>query len=268
MTIAYYELIDGLLHPTELAVGPWTANVQHGAAICGVATRAVEAVPTAQPMDIVRQTTDLSRGVPFGPTRVETRVLRDGKRLQVVEADIIVDGAVYARSNVLRMRRASSLDEADRPGPWPGEAEVRTRPEVNAHPELWKGPLAMSLQPMWERWEPGRGVVWIRMTSELVAGEVMTPAVCASLAAEIIMTVGNSVSLDRYSVINADVSLSLTRLPIGTDIRVASVVRLGDGGYGVSEGELFDTTGRFGSGTKSLLIDRRRSDQPRIDTVY
>jgi hypothetical protein len=83
-----------------------------------------------------------------------------------------------------------------------------------------------------------------------------------------IMTSGQTVSLDRYTVINADISMSLTRMPIGDDIRVTSTVRLGDDGYGVSEGELYDTTGRFGSGLKSLLIDRRSEDQPRVDTVY
>ncbi|MGD9792962.1 MAG: thioesterase family protein [Acidimicrobiia bacterium] len=267
MTSAYYELIDGLLHPTDLSVGPWTPNVQHGAAVCGAVTRAVEALPTAQPMDIVRQATDLSRGVPMGPTRVDTRVLREGKRLQVVEADIIVGGEIYARANVLRMRRSPVIDDADRPAPWPGEAEAGARPEVNAHPELWNGPLAMSLQPMWERWQPGRGAVWIKMTSELVAGEPLTPPLRASLSAEMIMTSGHAVSLDRYIVINADISMSLTRMPIGDDIRVTSTVRLSDDGYGVSEGELYDTTGRFGSGLKSLLIDRRRPDQPRIDTM-
>ena len=112
MTSAYYELIEGLLHPTEMSVGPWTPDVQHGAAVCGAVTRAIEAVPTAQPMDIVRQSTDLSCGVPMGPTRVETRVLREGKRLQVVEADIVVSDEIYARSHVLRMRCAATVDDA------------------------------------------------------------------------------------------------------------------------------------------------------------
>ena len=106
------------------------------------------------------------------------------------------------------------------------------------------------------------------MTSELVAGEPLTPALRASLSSEMVMTSGQMLSLDRYIVVNADISMSLTRLPVGEDIRITSTVRIGDDGYGVSEGELFDTHGRFGSASKSLLVDRRRDDQPRVDTMY
>ena len=52
----------------------------------GVFARAIERVPSAVPMTTTRLSIDMSRRVPMGPTRVDTEVVRDGKRIQAIEA--------------------------------------------------------------------------------------------------------------------------------------------------------------------------------------
>ena len=75
-----------LLIPQSSAIGPWFPGVQHGGAIAGVFARAIERVPSAVQMTTTRLSIDMSRRVPMGPTRVDTEVVRDGKRIQAIEA--------------------------------------------------------------------------------------------------------------------------------------------------------------------------------------
>src|SRR3954452_9829770 len=74
--------------PTELARGPWDPNAQHGGAPAALIARAIERVESAVPMDVVRITYEFLRPVPLTPLDLRTRVLRDGKRVQLVEAQL------------------------------------------------------------------------------------------------------------------------------------------------------------------------------------
>src|SRR5690606_40308240 len=85
-------VVDGdALVPTELTRGGWSDEAQHGSPPAGVMARAIELVPTSAPMQVVRFTIDLFREVPLAPLRIETNVVRDGRRIQVVEARMFHD---------------------------------------------------------------------------------------------------------------------------------------------------------------------------------
>ncbi len=95
-----------VLVPHERASGPWFPGVQHGGAVAGIVMRAIEGLPSAVPMAVTRLTLDLSRKVPLRATTVETRVVRDGMRVQAVEAVVAVDGVEVSRATALRLRTA------------------------------------------------------------------------------------------------------------------------------------------------------------------
>jgi hypothetical protein len=245
---------DGL-RSTGVASTPHAPNSQHGAAVAALAARAIDATPSPVPMEIVRLTVDLTRRVPLGLVTVETNVRRDGMRVQLVEAIVSVDGEPRSRSEALRIRSGQQLDPADlvfpddvhrldlashlSDSPWPDSALMR------------------GIECSFEWWQPGRGVYWIRVSDQLVAGEVMTPATRAAVASDLVMTAGGV--LPDHMTVNADISLSMNRPPIGEWIRIESQVRLNSGGWGSTEGKLWDLHGRFGTATKSILVGDRHA---------
>jgi hypothetical protein len=72
-----------------------------------------------------------------------------------------------------------------------------------------------------------------------------------------VMSGAGIVPVERYTVVNPDLTLNLSRPPVGDWICVRSRVHLGDEGSGLSQGTLVDERGLFGRVLKSLLVDRR-----------
>lgn len=259
---AFYRRDDGGgLVPTELAAGPaWLPGSQHGSAVTALMARAVEATPSAGPMHLARLTVDLSRRVPTGPTEVRSAIARDGRRVQLVETDLVVDGEVRARAHALRIRVDDGVIAApDLPAAWPDDdaggepgPDAGTAASPTGSDGLWEAHHAR-----WVDGTPGAGVVWLRPSHPLVDGEPLTPTIRVALVADLVMSGGGLLSHDDYLVVNPDLTLLLSRPPIGEWIAVHSRVRLRPDGTGQSEGALYDEHGWIGRALKTLLVDRR-----------
>src|SRR4051812_27639830 len=100
---------------TALTQGPWNPEHQHGGPVCALLATVVETVPSLVPMRCGRLTVDLMRTVPVAALRARTRVVREGKRVQLVEAALEYDGTDVARASALRVRTADSRDALDNP---------------------------------------------------------------------------------------------------------------------------------------------------------
>src|SRR5207344_3429748 len=79
-------------------------GAQHGGAPAALIARAVERAESVVPMDVVRITYELLRPVPLAPIELATRVLRDGKRVQLVEASLCAAEQEVVRATALRIR--------------------------------------------------------------------------------------------------------------------------------------------------------------------
>lgn len=255
---AFYHRDGEVLQPTPLAAGPpWLPGTQHGSAIAALATRQAEQTPAAAAMQLARLTVDLSRAVPTGPTSVRASVSRDGRRVQVIDLEIVVAGEVKARACALRIRvepgvvpaaLLSPASAADRGGE-PGSAAL---PAPFGPDPLWDAHSAR-----WESYRPGAGSVWLLPQVPLVEGEELTPAVRATLCADLIMSGGGALPAAKYTVVNPDLSVFLERPPDEGWINVRSAVRIGTQGTGSGEGTLHDSHGRFARVCKSLLVTAR-----------
>jgi len=203
---------------------------------------------------------EILRPVPIGEVRVESRVLRPGKRVQLVEASLSGEGGELMRASAWLLRRS----EVE----MPGEA-VRVDDPPQGHEQGWTPEFFATGQSVgyhtameWKAvagafLEPGPATVWMRMRHPLVAGEGPTPLQRALIAAD----VGNGISavLDwrEYVFINVDLTVHLERLPEGDWVCVDAVTRPQPSGIGTAESVLYDARGRIGRAAQSLLIARR-----------
>ncbi len=92
---------------TSHAASPWTADTCHGGATAALVAHIAESLSSLVPMDVARITGDLLRPVPLhSPLTVHSHILRDGKRMQLVEITIAVDEIQVAHASVLRVHQA------------------------------------------------------------------------------------------------------------------------------------------------------------------
>ena len=247
------------LVPQPAAAGPWFPGVQHGGAIAGLVARAVERTPAAQPMMLTRLTFDMSRKVPMGPTRVDTDIVRDGRRVQALECRYLVDGEVVGRATAMRIRLDGAVVGADQHlEPWP---EDHPPPAPDEIPEMVYDidgvDFVQNFTMRRHEPEPGRCVTWLRLNAPFVAGEEASPMVRAAMIADMIPSAGSVMDFDRYLSVNPDLSAHFHRVPDGDWIGHQALVRVSPDGFGQTDAQLFDTTGSVGRSIKSLLIDPR-----------
>jgi hypothetical protein len=252
----------GWLVPTDSARGPWAPDMLHGGAVAALQSRAVEAVPTAGPMRVVRMTVELSRRVPWAPARVRTRVVRDGRRVQLVEATLVTEGDDTPLSTMaaLRIREDPGLVPDDLLGE-PREADAAPAPPEAATPvELADGPFqylrSFEVRTLGS-WGQLEATTWFRMRAALVAGEATTPLQWLAATADLVMSGSRRLDVRRWISVNADLSVFVERYPSSPWIALTSVVRIDGAGIGSTDGVVHDRTGRIGRAVKSLLLDRR-----------
>lgn len=259
MSEAFYEPAgDGIL-ATELTRGPWDPGAQHAGPPSALLAREIERLDGGDGMQVARIAIEILRPVPIGPVSVEARVVRPGRRVQLIEASLGDADGDLMLARAWRIRAAElDLDEGARAGGAPSSPAVGSRPEffdtgqdVGYHTAMeWRSVRGSFV-------EPGPATVWMRMRHPLVAGEDPTPLQRVLIAAD----VGNGISavLDWRShvFINVDLTVHLERLPEGEWVCVDAATIPQVNGIGTAESVLFDEAGRIGRAAQSLLIDRR-----------
>ncbi len=114
---AIYKVEGATIQTSAFAGGPWDPGLQHGAAPSSLICWAVERLPSPAPMRVARLTVDLMRPVPVAPLTVETEILREGRKIQLVAVRLLADGKEVVRATALRIRKQDEVLPVDRPFP-------------------------------------------------------------------------------------------------------------------------------------------------------
>jgi hypothetical protein len=257
---AFYEPDGDRYLATELTRGPWDPGAQHAGPPAALIGREIERLPDAADFQVGRITCEILRSVPIGPVSVSARVVRPGRRVQLVEAELGDGEQVLVRARAWRIRgEALELPaEAlvpDRPQPGPergSEAEFfPTGQEHGYH-------SAMECRFVEGGFvEPGPATVWLRMRQPLVAGERPSPLQRVLVAADVGNGVSASLDYRRYLFINVDLTVHLERMPAGEWVCVDAATLPRPTGNGTAESVLSDERGRIGRALQTLLVAER-----------
>jgi Acyl-CoA thioesterase N-terminal domain/Acyl-CoA thioesterase C-terminal domain len=256
-SISAYRFEGDRVIPTEHSRGPWFNDQQHGGCVFALLTRFMERVPSASPMRFARITADMSRPVPMEPMTLTARALRDGRRVQSLEATLSVDGSVIGRALGTRIRVEPGLVPANLLPP--GRLEDEPPPFLDEETDYgMEGHTFHDCLEVHARQDAdGLGSrAWIRMSQPLIEGESPSSIVRSAAIADFVSSSSWRLGEDWIS-INPEVSLQLEREPVGEWLCVESTIRFEDDGMGVSEAILFDRTHRIGRASKGVLNMRR-----------
>lgn len=84
---------DDRFEPTEHARGPWDPHALHGGAPAALMTAALERLQPGAELPFARLHFEFLRPVPLAPLRLSTRIVRPGRRVQALEAELRTDGS-------------------------------------------------------------------------------------------------------------------------------------------------------------------------------
>lgn len=247
--------------PTELARGPWDPGAQHGGAPAALIARAVERTESAVPMDVVRVTYEFLRPVPLTPLELHTRVLRPGRRVQLVEASLRADEQEVARATALRIRSDEVPAPAGDPDPPPHGGPATAAPI--SMPAFEAGPTMFARDGMEVRFakgafaDVGPAFAWFRLQAPLVVGEQPSPLQRLAAAGDFGNGIATAVSWATHVFINPDLTLYVERLPEGEWVGLDAITRVGGAGIGVSDSALYDERGRVGRAQQGLYVAER-----------
>lgn len=240
------------------AAGPWDPSMQHGSPPAALVVWAAEKIPTQTGMRIARVTVDLMRPVPVAPLTIESEVLREGRKIQLCGVRLKAKGVVVVSATVLKVRQHTP----------------ELPPEAVIHPVELPGPDqspvddgAFSSSPFTTGCSlraargkfgvPGPGAIWYRADRAIVEGAPISQAMRAMIAAD--FSNGTSAVLDfmQWTFLNADLTVSFAREPVGDWILLDAESWVGPDGAGLAMARLADTRGYFGRCVQSLVIEKR-----------
>jgi hypothetical protein len=258
---AFYEPDGDRYLATELTRGPWDPGAQHAGPPAALLGREIERLPDAEEFQVGRVTCEILRSVPIAPLEVSARVVRPGRRVQLIEAELRDEkGEALMRAGAWRIRTApveippeAMPPVASPPGPEQG-GEVEFFPtgqELGYHSAMECRFVAGGFL------EPGPAVVWLRMRQPLVAGEEPSPLQRVLVTADVGNGVSATLDYRRYLFINVDLTVHLERMPAGEWVCVDAVTLPQPNGVGTAESVLSDERGRIGRALQTLLIAQR-----------
>ena len=258
---AFYERDEDLFRATELTRGPWDPGAQHAGPPAALLAFAIEALPEAEGFQVGRITFEILRSVPIAPIRVQARVVRPGRRVQLLEAELSdAEGEVLmlARAWLIRTAEVDVPPEAIAAATPPPPPEQATPGNFFPTGQEHGYHSAMEVRFVSGDFvEPGPATVWLRMRKPLVAGAEPSPLQRTLLVADVGNGVSASLDFRRFLFINVDVTAQLERMPEGEWIGIDAVTLPQPTGVGSSDSVLYDRRGRIGRALQTLLISER-----------
>jgi hypothetical protein len=282
--------------PTEHARGPWDPQALHGGAPAALIADAFERLEPGSQLRIARLGFELLRPIPFAPLTLSTRIVRPGRRVQELAAELSAgvgdSRQVVCRASALRVQEVSAevaaaaiVQEAatdlaaaaigggaDAPGA-DADAGAPTR-SVSLPPPEQATPVRFALDEenidrasfaasaMEMRWlsdprAPGPGRVWMRLRHPLLEGRELTALARLAATADFGNGVSAELPFERFLFINADLTIHLQRLPLGEWIGLDARTLLHGGGSGLAESVLHDVHGPVGRAFQTLVVQSR-----------
>lgn len=254
---AYFAPGDGdVFVPTPAAGGHWGESLISGPAVAGLAAYGVEREFGQPGFVMARFTVDLIKPARQVPTRIQTRLVRDGRRVRYAECDVIQDDWIVARATSVQYR----LSEAPPGAEWSSDQTFAAPPAaegegllVGSDPAGWSV-LGAEHQNTAPKRAYYRGV-------EVVSGTELSPFVRAVVVAEAAANMVINLGTRGIGYINGDLTVSMSRVPGSEFIGVQGDSRFASAGVSVGTATLFDSAGAFGT----VMVTSLANPAARID---
>ncbi len=256
--MAYFERLGtDRFRATEHTSGAWREDEQHVAPALGLLAHAALRDRDARRDDglvVSRLSYDIFGTVPVDVVRVDVRVLRPGRTIELVEAELTHSGRTIVLMRAWLIEPRDTTGTAGTPfTPIPGPDALPAWSPATT----WPGGFIRTVELRRHLEEPGRGWFWVRTAQPLVEGEEVGNT--ARVAGLLDLANGMTVRADpaRVHFPNVDLTAHLLREPVGEWLGFDTSVTFGENGIGVTSSRLHDAVGPLGTLAQSLTVRPR-----------
>ncbi len=255
MSEAFFTREGDAYLPTQQCRGPWNPKSLHGRVVIGLVGHELERTHGGPEWQPARLTVDMYRLPDFSPITAVTTVIRGGKRIKIVDCELISGGKSVARGTCqFLLRTENAPGKTWSPPNWsaPLPDDLPPPPEGQFGARMWK---MRNVSDWFGSVEGARGA-WMAEIREIVEGEPLTPFSRVAIAADFTSPLANR-SDNSLGYINTDVTVYLHRLPVGEWIGFERINHHASDGVAIGECFLHDTEGPIGSASCAALRQAR-----------
>ena len=259
--------------PTEQARGPWDPGALHGGAPAALIAAAFERTEPGSELRLGRLSFEFLRPIPLAPLTLSTHIVRPGRRVQELAAELCAGDQTIVRAGALRVQAVpgeavaataeveldgmTREDERHEPAmPPPAEGKLASFSLNDSHEASFAG-TAMEMRWLNDPWRLGPGLVWQRLRYPLLPDRAPSSLARLVASADFCNGVSSTLRFDRFLFINADLTIHLQRQPRGEWIGLDARTRLHEGGSGVADAVLHDEHGPVGRAFQTLVVQAR-----------
>lgn len=249
----YLPLGEGRFAPTRATESPWDGEAQHGGPPSALLASLAAAAGGQQP---ARVSVDFYGAIPRRELAVEVSPVRPGRRIDLTEAVMTVEGRTVAVARVWSLAPGPTppvVSEAAAPPPVP-EAPSQVLPQLFD----WGYGQALDWRyTAGSAHEPGPADVWTRVRIPLVAGQALTGTDRVLVAADAANGISAELPIDSWLSIPPGMTTHLVREAEGEWVHLSCRTRIAGNGLGLCTGTLSDTSGLVGEVSQPLLVRAR-----------
>lgn len=246
----YFERDGDAFVPGKLTRNPWMAHAIAGGPTSALIGAVIDEAGFDPDLEISRYTLDILGKVPSVPLVPQITALRMGRQMQLHRIELLAEGRPVAQAHVLLVRHMATpvipppfaypLPDAVEEREWLIGATmagaIRTRPIQGAVRE------------------PGRGVAWLAMEGEVIAGTTPSPFVKACLFADFGNGIGSATRADEWSFANLDITVNFLRMPRGDWLLIDAHTNMAGNGHGLAQNIFADVDGVYAIGTQTVFV--------------
>jgi Thioesterase-like superfamily len=265
---AFFTVDGDSYLPGVITRGPWGASMG-GQIVGGLLGWGIEQSGIDADLQLARLTVDLLRPVLLEPVQIRTSVSREGRRIKLVDGTLVQSGRTVARASALFLRRGEHPEGKV----WSAPTEMPPLPSgSDGFPAdmpffIWGYGATLQGSPgiaagEWEQ-SHSQKFAWTRLFRPMVHGYPLTPLVRLAFIGDVTssLTHWGTAGL-RY--INADYTITTSRLPDGEFIGLAAQSHYGAAGVATGSATLFDRRGPIGTSSALALAQPAGAFQPAL----
>lgn len=259
---AFYTQVDEHeFESTPATASPWDESLQHGGPPAALLAREIERTAGGDgSLGIARMTVDMLGGIPQGRMQAEARVVRPGRRVELVEASLSVEDRVAVRASAWRIVTSPGATEPQvtptpAPPPLPQEQPQEFFPGTSPD---WGYGRAIDWRFVEGGYaDPGPAALWTRLRIPLVAGEETSPVSRLLVVADSANGLSGELPLAEWLFIPPTLSVTVLREPVGEWMFLDARSTIGPHGRGLARAHLSDPTGLVAEVAQPLLVAPR-----------
>lgn len=243
---AYYR-------PNIHAQGAWNPHEQHMAAATGLLCAELENFQPREHMRIGRISLDIFGLISFGEFSIRTRVVRAGKTIELIEAEMQADHktCIIARAWRMQTQDTTSIAGVE-------DQSIGTAQQCAVWDEMkkWPGGFIQSTHTRANaEHRRGKGIVWMSNDCEMIEGQSTSDFVKLMGMVDTANGVVSRIDpAQGWAYPNLDLQIHVLRNPQGKWLGIEAVQQFGEDGIGLTSAVLHDEQGPFGRSEQILTL--------------